>query len=332
MDVGRSLVATRSVFEKRAVVLGSSRDELLGALHALASGQPHAALVEAATADSGVSGKTVWLFSGQGSQRPGMGAELHARFPVFATAFDEICELLNPHLEHPLAQVVLGEDSDLIHHTTYAQTGLFALQVSLARLLDSMGVTPDTVIGHSVGEIAAAHIAGVLDLPDACHLIASRATLMGNLPTGTGAMTAIEATPEELQTDLTNTDGQVSIAALNTPTSTVISGPTQLVTTIAANWQQRGRRTKTLTVSHAFHSPHMDPILDQFTEAISALTYHQPRIPLISNLTGQPADHNITTPTYWTQHIRQPVQFHPAVTHIAADVPASSWKSDPSAA
>ena len=141
---------------------------------------------------------------------------------------------------------------------------------------------------------------------------------MGNLPTGTGTMTAIEATPEELQADLASVDGQVSIAALNTPTNTVISGPTELVDTIAANWQEHGRRTKTLTVSHAFHSPQMDPILSEFTEAISALTYHQPRIPLISNLTGQPADHNITTPTYWTQHIRRPVQFHPAVTHIAA--------------
>ena len=317
-DVSWSLATTRAVLDHRAIVIAEANDQFTEGLHALAAGVDHPAVVAPGVADSGVSGKTVWLFSGQGSQRPGMGAELHARFPVFAAAFDEVCGLLNPHLEHPLEKVVLGDQPDLIHHTTYAQTGLFALQVSLARLLDSMGVTPDTVIGHSVGEIAAAHIAGVLDLPDACHLIASRATLMGNLPTGTGTMTAIEATPEELEADLTSVDGQVSIAALNTPTSTVISGPTKLVDTIAANWQERGRRTKALTVSHAFHSAQMDPILDQFTEAISALTYHQPHIPLISNLTGQPADHNITTPTYWTQHIRQPVQFHPAVTHIAA--------------
>ena len=317
--VGRSLVTSRSVFEKRAVALGSDRDELLGALTALAAGQPHTALVEAAAADSEVSGRTVWLFSGQGSQRPGMGAELHARFPVYAAAFDEVCELLNPHLEHPLQDVVFGNDTDLIHHTTYAQTGLFALQISLARLLDSMGVTPDTVIGHSVGEIAAAHTAGVLDLADACRLVATRATLMGSLPTGTGAMTAIEATPDELEADLGEYNGQVSIAALNSPTSTVISGTAAAVQAVATSWQERGRRIKALTVSHAFHSAHMDPILSEFTAAISGLTFHQPRIPLISNLTGEAADANITTPDYWAQHIRQPVRFHPAVALASAD-------------
>ena len=316
-DVSWSLATTRAVLDHRATVIAENNDRFTEGLHALATGVDHPALVRN-DPNAATGGRRVFLFSGQGSQRPGMGAELHARFPVFATAFDEICALLNPHLEHPLETVVLSKDSDLIHHTTYAQTGLFALQVSLARLLSSMGVTPDTVIGHSVGEIAAAHTAGILSLPDACHLIANRATLMGNLPTGTGTMTAIEATPQELQADLAQHDGQVSIAALNTPTSTVISGPTQPVTAIAATWQQRGRRTKTLTVSHAFHSPQMDPILDQFTQAISTLTYHPPRIPLISNLTGQPADDTITTPAYWAQHIRQPVHFHPAITHIAA--------------
>ncbi|MCQ8195650.1 acyltransferase domain-containing protein, partial [Streptomyces rugosispiralis] len=192
--------------------------------------------------------------------------------------------------------------------------GLFALHIALARLLDSLGVRPDAVIGHSIGEIAAAHIAGVFDLPDACHLVATRATLMGQLPTG-GAMATIAATPDELADDLTTHNGQVSIAALNTPGDTVISGPLQLVTDISTTWAAKGRKTRTLTVSHAFHSPLMDPILAPFKEAISGLTYHQPTIPLISNLTGQPADNHITTPDYWTQHIRQPVHFHPAITH-----------------
>ncbi|MGW5450314.1 SDR family NAD(P)-dependent oxidoreductase, partial [Streptomyces asiaticus] len=206
------------------------------------------------------------------------------------------------------------EQAALLDHTTYAQAGLFALHIALARLLDSVGVRPDAVIGHSIGEIAAAHIAGVFDLPDACHLVAARATLMGQLPTG-GGMATIAATPDELTHDLTTHNDQVSIAALNTPGNTVISGPLELVTEISATWSAKGRKTRTLTVSHAFHSPLMDPILEPFKEAISGLTYHQPTIPLISNLTGQPADEHITTPDYWTQHIRQPVHFHPAITH-----------------
>ncbi|MGW5450242.1 type I polyketide synthase, partial [Streptomyces asiaticus] len=315
-EVGWSLLRSRTLFDHRAVVIGQDREELVAGLEALAAGEPHPGLVEPGeTAEP--TGQTVFLFSGQGSQRPGMGAELYDRFPVFAEAFDEVCALLDPHLEHPLRQVVFDSDPErtgLLDHTTYAQAGLFALHIALARLLDSVGVRPDAVIGHSIGEIAAAHIAGVFDLPDACHLVAARATLMGGLPEG-GGMATIAATPDELTHDLTTHNDQVSIAALNTPGNTVISGPLQLVTEISATWAERGRKTRALTVSHAFHSPLMDPILEPFKEAISGLTYHPPTIPLISNLTGQPADEHITTPDYWTQHIRQPVHFHPAITH-----------------
>ncbi|MFJ1991470.1 type I polyketide synthase [Streptomyces asiaticus] len=315
-EVGWSLLRSRTLFDHRAVVIGQDREELVAGLEALAAGEPHPGLVHPGeTAES--TGQTVFLFSGQGSQRPGMGAELYDRFPVFAEAFDEVCGLLDPHLEHPLRQVVFDSDPErtgLLDHTTYAQAGLFALHIALARLLDSVGVRPDAVIGHSIGEIAAAHIAGVFDLPDACRLVAARATLMGGLPEG-GGMATIAATPDELTHDLTTHNGQVSIAALNTPGNTVISGPLELVTKISATWAAKGRKTRTLTVSHAFHSPLMDPILEPFKKAISGLTYHPPTIPLISNLTGQPADDHITTPDYWTQHIRQPVHFHPAITH-----------------
>ncbi|GAA0706625.1 hypothetical protein GCM10009548_94630 [Streptomyces malaysiensis subsp. malaysiensis] len=317
-EVGWSLLRSRTLFDHRAVVIGQNREELTAGLEALAAGEPHPSLVEPGEATD-ITGKTVFLFSGQGSQRPGMGAELYDRFPIFAEAFDEVCALLDPHLEHPLRQVVFDTDPEhagLLDHTTYAQAGLFALHIALARLLDSLGVRPDTVIGHSIGEIAAAHIAGIFDLPDACHLVATRATLMGQLPQG-GAMATIAATPDELADDLAAHDGQVSIAALNTPGNTVISGPTDLVADISATWAAKGRKTRTLTVSHAFHSPLMDPILEPFKEAISDLTYHPPTIPLISNLTGQPADEHITTPDYWAQHIRQPVHFHPAITHTA---------------
>ncbi|MEU1949514.1 type I polyketide synthase, partial [Streptomyces sp. NPDC020125] len=318
-EVGWSLLRTRTLFDHRAVVIGQDRAELVAGLEALAAGEPYPGLVGPGETAGDATGQTVFLFSGQGSQRPGMGAELYDRFPIFAEAFDEVCGLLDPHLEHPLRQVVFDADPEhagLLDHTTYAQAGLFALHIALARLLDSVGVRPDAVIGHSIGEIAAAHVAGVFDLPDACHLVATRATLMGALPEG-GGMATIAATPDELAEDLALYDGQVGIAALNTPGNTVISGPTDLVTDISNSWAAKGRKTKTLTVSHAFHSPLMDPILEPFKKAISGLAYHPPTIPLISNLTGQPADGHITTPDYWTQHIRQPVHFHPAITHTA---------------
>ncbi|WP_443728848.1 type I polyketide synthase [Streptomyces buecherae] len=316
LDVGWSLATTRAHFEHRAVAVGENHEQLLAALTALANGETHPHLTHPDTEATAGAGDTVFLFSGQGSQRPGMGRELYDRFPVYAETFDQVCDLLDPYLDHSLREVVFtGGPDDLLNHTTYAQAGLFALQVAMARLLETLGVRPDAVIGHSIGEVAAAHIAGVLDLPDACHLVAQRATLMGTLPTG-GAMATLNATPEELQPHLDQHQGQVSIAALNTPGNTVISGPTEAVETIRNHWAEQGRKARSLTVSHAFHSPQMDPILDAFTQALSTLTFHAPAIPLISNLTGQPADPDfITTPTYWAQHIRQPVHFHQAITH-----------------
>ncbi|MGW2327122.1 SDR family NAD(P)-dependent oxidoreductase, partial [Streptomyces sp. NPDC001700] len=318
VDVGWSLLRSRSLFEQRAVVLGSERADMVAAVEALAAGAPHPGVV-GPPSGAVPSGKTVWLFSGQGSQRVGMGAGLYDRFPVLAEAFDEVCTLLDPHLEHPLRDVVFNQQhAQLLDHTTYAQAGLFALHIALARLLDSLGLRPDVVIGHSIGEVAAAHVAGVFDLPDACRLVAARATLMGGLPEG-GGMATIAATPDELADDLAEHGGQVSIAALNTPGNTVISGPSELVVRISAAWAAKGRKTKTLTVSHAFHSPLMDPILEPFTQAITDLTYHRPTLPLLSNLTGELADERIATPGYWAEHIRQPVHFHPAITRIAPE-------------
>ncbi|WAP54078.1 type I polyketide synthase [Streptomyces sp. S465] len=319
VDVGWSLATTRSLFEHRAVAWGDDRDALLGAVEALAAGEPHPGVV---LPDGGTaSGKTVWLFSGQGSQRQGMGAELYDRFPVFATAFDEVCGLLDPHLQHPLREVVfhgVAGRPGLLDHTTYAQAGLFALHIALARLLASVGVRPDVVIGHSIGEIAAAHIAGVFDLSDACRLVAARATLMGGLPAG-GGMATIAATAEELAEDLAVYDGRVGIAALNTPGNTVVSGPVEPVAEISAIWAARGRKTRTLTVSHAFHSPLMDPILEPFAQAIDGLAFQRPTLPVLSNLTGEPADEVMATPEYWVRQIRRPVLFHPAITHIASE-------------
>nr|QKV49791.1 PKS [Streptomyces sp.] len=306
--VGRSLVTSRTLFEQRAVVLGAGGEELLAGVRALAAGEPHPSVISSGQAPGG--GGLVWLFSGQGSQRVGMGAELYARFPVFAGAFDEVCGLLDAQLGVSLREVVFEGSAERLEHTTYAQAGLFALQVGLARLLGSFGVRPDAVVGHSIGEVSAAHIAGVFSLEDACALVAARATLMGALPEG-GAMVAVEAGADEL--DLPE---GVAVAALNTPTSTVISGPEEPVLQLAAEWKAQGRKTKRLAVSHAFHSPSMEPMLEDFRQAIEQVQFHQPTLPLISNLTGRPADEHITTPDYWCDHIRQPVHFAPALTHL----------------
>ncbi|MFI0481360.1 SDR family NAD(P)-dependent oxidoreductase [Actinomadura sp. 9N215] len=318
--VARALVETRATFEHRAVVFGRTHQQLRTGL---------AELTEAPDAPAASTGPLVWLFPGQGSQRAGMGAGLYERYPVFAAAFDQVCALLDPYLpEHPLKQVVFeGEPGGLLDHTTYAQAGLFALQTALARLLHEHGLHPDVVIGHSIGEVTAAHIAGVLDLSDACRLVAARATLMGALPDG-GAMATIHATPDEL-TQPPGLPDQVSIAAHNTPTTTVISGPAPHITTLTTHWAQQGRKTRTLTTSHAFHSPLMDPILDDFETAIGDLAYRPPAIPLISTLTGQPATSDIATPDYWVRQVRQPVQFHHALTHTDPNPTFLELGSDP---
>ncbi|WP_131742702.1 SDR family NAD(P)-dependent oxidoreductase, partial [Actinomadura roseirufa] len=327
VEVGWSLATTRSAFEHRAVVVGEDHEHLVAGLQALAAGGEHPGLTTAApAAPSG--GGTVWLFSGQGSQRLGMGAGLYERFPLFAAAFDEVCGLLDPHLEHPLREAVFtgvpGRDG-LLDHTTYAQAGLFALQIALARLLGELGVQPDAVAGHSIGEIAAAHVAGVLDLPAACRLVAARATLMGGLPEG-GAMASIQATAEELAPDLEAHAGRVAVAALNGPESTVISGAAGPVAEIRERWAERGRKTRTLTVSHAFHSPLMEPVLAGLGESIAGLTYRPPVLPLISNVTGLPAGPEIATPDYWVRHVREPVRFHPAIAHLAvSDAPPHTY-------
>ena len=306
VDVGYSLATTRAALEHRAVVLGADRAELLDGLAAVAEGRP--GVLSGSTRQGG---KTAWLFTGQGAQRIGMGRELHAAFPGFAAAFDAVTAELDAHLPRPLKDVVWGTEPEALEQTGFTQPALFAVEVALFRLFETWGLRPDYVAGHSIGELAAAHVAGVLSLPDAAALVAARGRLMQELPAG-GAMVAIGATEADVAPLLT---GDVSVAGVNGPAAVVLSGPERSVVDIAAALAERGHKTKRLAVSHAFHSSLMDPMLAAFREVAAGLTYDAPGIPLVSTVTGELID--AVDADYWVGQARGAVRFADAVGTLA---------------
>ncbi|WSY86924.1 SDR family NAD(P)-dependent oxidoreductase [Streptomyces sp. NBC_00876] len=299
-DIGYSLATTRTAFPHRAVVLG----DRVGALAALAGGEDHPGLVQGVVTQ----GRTAFLFTGQGAQRVGMGRGLYEAFPVFAEAFDAVCAEVDAHLGLSLRGVVWGEDADALNATAIAQPALFAFEVSLFRLVEAWGVTPDVVVGHSIGELAGAHVAGVLSLADAARLVVARGRLMQALPAG-GAMVAVQAAEAEVLPLLN--DG-VGIAAVNGPASVVVSGSEAAALAVGEHFAALGRKTSRLAVSHAFHSALMEPMLEEFRAVAAGLSFAEPRLPVISTVTGELSS-DWQSPEYWVNQVREAVRFSDAV-------------------
>jgi acyl transferase domain-containing protein/acyl carrier protein len=306
-DLACSLAVTRASWEHRAGLLGRNRVELLDQLDALAADRDHPGLLRGVARAGGLA----FLFSGQGSQRSGMGAESDRAFPVFRQALQAVCAELDPLLGLSLRSLMFSTaDGEKLNRTEFAQPALFALQVAQFWLLSSWGLHPEVLVGHSVGEVAAAHVSGVLSLSDAARLVAARGKLMQALPDG-GAMIAVQADADTVRALLHGHSDRAAIAAVNGARSVVLSGPEQVVTNLAAQLHAQGHRWRRLAVSHAFHSPLLEPMLDQLHAVASNLNFRPARIPIISTLTGQPD--GLDTPRYWVRQARETVRFAEAI-------------------
>ncbi|MGP3939632.1 type I polyketide synthase [Streptomyces sp. 6N106] len=313
-QLGFALGCGRAGLSDRAVVVAGDREEALSGLAAVVRGESVVGVVSGSV----VRGRLGVLFAGQGCQRVGMGRGLYEVFPVFREAFDVVCEALDRELgaggvSGSVRDVVFG-DGVLLERTVFAQAGLFAVEVGLFRLVESWGVVVDVVGGHSVGEVAAAYVAGVLSLADAVVLVAARGRLMEALPEG-GAMVAVAAGEDQVRPLLVP---GVDIAAVNGPVAVVLSGDEEPVLRVAQELSERGCRTRRLPVSHAFHSARMEPMLEEFREAIADVSFAAPVIPLVSNVTGALADAEmVCSPEYWVEHVRAAVRFADGVRALA---------------
>ncbi|WP_405824957.1 SDR family NAD(P)-dependent oxidoreductase [Streptomyces sp. NBC_00838] len=310
----------RARLESRGVVIGSGVEELLAGLDVLAAGGS----ADGVVSGSPVGGKTGVLFTGQGSQFAGMGAQLYERFGVFAGVVDEVCAVADGLLPEPLRPVIFGDDGrgELVSETVFAQVGLVAIEVGLWRVLVESGVRADVLVGHSVGEISAAVAAGVLSLEDAVRLACARGGLMQKLAGG-GVMASVAAPVGEVQARVQDVTG-VWVAAVNAPESVVLAGESDAVGAVVEELTAEGVRCRWLPVSHAFHTPLMDPVLEDFATALGDLSFAPAQIPVVSTVSGELAGADFGSAAYWVEHARRPVQFADAV-EVARELGVRVW-------
>ena len=317
-----SAAASRAHHNQRATVLASSIAQLRERLLELSEGRI-AEGVRAARISRRDPPRIAFLFTGQGAQYPGMARHLDETQPVFRAALDRCAAVLDTVLARPLRSVIYPEPgaTAVLDDTAFTQPALFAVEFALTELWRSWGVRPDVLMGHSVGEYVAACVAGVLSVEDGAKLIAERGRLMQSLPAG-GAMAAIFAAEDVIAVEVARHASQVSIGALNGPAQTVISGTAQAVDAICATFTARGVRCQRLTVSHAFHSPLVEPMLGEFERAAARTTFSPPALRLVSNVSGRLAEaREITQPSYWRRHVREPVRFADGMRTLAGLAP-----------
>jgi acyl transferase domain-containing protein/surfactin synthase thioesterase subunit len=310
----------RAQFQQRLAIVAADRLELASKLSQLTTDREEEVdgLVRGQLVSNADLPQIAFLFTGQGAQYAHMGKQLYDTQPVFRTTIDECAQLLAGHIEHPLIELLYGSHTDLLDHTASAQPALFALEYALVKLWQSWGINPDIVMGHSGGEYVAACVAGVFSLADGLKLIAHRGRLMQALPAD-GRMVAVRTDAATVERTIASAGvTQVAIAAVNGAQSLVISGRCEQVDTVVALLVSQGIKTTTLNVSHAFHSDLMEPMLAEFEQIANQIAYHPSRLPLISNVTGQLADGRISTPQYWVEHVRSPVQFAASMDTLQA--------------
>jgi acyl transferase domain-containing protein len=316
-DVAWSLAVTRSAFEHRAVITGASPEELTAGLTAAAVGEPRAGTVTGSVPPGTGPGLTVFVFPGQGGQWAGMGRELMACCPVFATRLAECGRALAPYTDWALADVIAGaEGAPDLDRVDVVQPALWAVMLSLAAVWEAAGVTPDTVVGHSQGEIAAACVAGVLSLEDAAKVVALRSRALAALA-GRGGMLSVTEPAEAVRKRIAAFGDRLSLAAVNGPAATVVSGDPGALDELAAACAADGARTRTLPVNYASHSVQVEELRAEIQRALAAITSRAARIPLVSAMTGEPAAGPELTAEYWYASLRAPVEFDRAVRALA---------------
>ena len=317
-DICFTANAGRSHFSHRLAVVADSKDQAGRQLSAFCDGRPAEGMTNGCLEDGGSPAKVAFLFTGQGAQYKGMGRVLFQTQPVFRKSLEHCEELLRPHLERPLLKVLYPEpgDASILNQSLYTQTALFALEYALVQLWRSWGVRPAVVMGHSLGEYAAACAAGVFSVEDGLKLIVERARLIESLQER-GEMAAVLADSEQVAAAIVPFAGEVSIAALNGPRNTVISGAGPAIRKIMEGFAARGVVCRPLNVAQAFHSPLLDPMLDRFEQAAGRIRFKAPEIGLISNLSGRRIDGNeIPDPLYWRRHLREPVRFSDSIATL----------------